>query len=86
MSKQAFPNHYDKIPGDIGDSSREGMTLHEYYAGLIMASITNANNTPDEVNQNAKFSFEAAENLIYQFLKRQSDNAILKKIFDKDKI
>lgn len=40
------------------------MSIRSYYAGLIMASITNANNTADEVDKNAAFAVNAAQSLI----------------------
>ncbi len=67
MSKAAFPRPYSKDDHWDREEPRlaqEGMSLREYYAGLIMASITNANNTADEVDKNAAFAVNAAQSLI----------------------
>lgn len=65
MSKAAFPRPYsDQWHRETSRLAQEGMSLREYYAGLIMASITNANNTADEVDKNAAFAVNAAQSLI----------------------
>lgn len=70
MSKPAFPC-----------SIQDGMKLREYYAGLIMASISNANNTPDEVIKNVKFAIEAADFLEIQLARQNRIDEKLQKIY-----